>query len=122
MLFCFVKSDTACTELYTLPLHDALPISSAAHASRGALPDRTSRYAGHAFSSRSRFSRCAVWTILREGGRDSTRYGRPWILWPISRRRNAIRAFERRALFVSERGGRDRRQSPRIAACLNATS
>src|SRR5689334_24101734 len=73
MLFCFVKSDTACTELYTLPLHDALPISSAAHASRGALPDRTSRYAGHAFSSRSRFSRCAVWTILREGGRDSTR-------------------------------------------------
>src|SRR3982751_7120229 len=38
---CFFFNDTATTEIYTLPLHDALPISATETASRGAAPPRS---------------------------------------------------------------------------------
>src|SRR3712207_9394797 len=41
-LFFFFFNDTATTEIYTLSLHDALPISCGARRQRPALPDRPS--------------------------------------------------------------------------------
>src|SRR5260370_15771762 len=63
MLFFFFFNDTATTEIYTLSLHDALPISGQTQASPGshlsaALPAPAGRRAGpHAGSRRLRHRR-----------------------------------------------------------------
>src|SRR3712207_8274467 len=46
LLFCFFFNDTATTEIYTLSLHDALPIFACKLASKDTLP---SPVTGHAF-------------------------------------------------------------------------
>src|SRR5215210_8772971 len=53
LLFCFFFNDTATTEIYTLSLHDALPISTQPHFSAGFFPA------------------CAAWVFVED--RKSTR-------------------------------------------------
>src|SRR3712207_8633383 len=51
----FFFNDTATTEIYTLSLHDALPISAAVGRARGGLPqDRRAAHPGLAEEGRSR--------------------------------------------------------------------
>src|SRR5216684_4987085 len=53
----FFFNDTATTEIYTLSLHDALPISACSSSSRSASSTSSSARSTRAISTRSRFSR-----------------------------------------------------------------
>src|SRR6266540_3289697 len=59
ILFFFFFNDTATTEIYTLSLHDALPISSGVDSTQRSSGVIASHRCAAGFSSRSAWSRCA---------------------------------------------------------------
>src|SRR2546425_13205628 len=62
MLFLFFFNDTATTEIYTLSLHDALPISASCRSVRPAPPARLDRQARRsAPRARRRTIRASAW-------------------------------------------------------------
>src|SRR2546421_7753540 len=99
--FFFFFNDTATTEIYTLSLHDALPISTAG---RGARPRRGRRAARPARRAAQRTARC--WGA-REPGRQRSR-GRSPRIPPHSRPRLARNAWLA-ALAPPQAGWRARR-------------
>src|SRR5438874_7415587 len=74
MLFhlCFFFNDTATTEIYTLSLHDALPISAEAFHAQGR-PGRPDRPQRREVVARRGFEVCLEATLDVGGDRKSTR-------------------------------------------------
>src|SRR2546426_213507 len=77
MRFFFFFNDTATTEIYTLSLHDALPISRLPHAERGDRPagrlgDRADRVLRHLQPARG-LRRVRGLDLLRVDGRRTVR-------------------------------------------------
>src|SRR2546429_4221962 len=77
ILFFFFFNDTATTEIYTLSLHDALPISSAARRERLFLEDRLKTVKADLDNATARFSQFSsansAIDVPAQGDRKSTR-------------------------------------------------
>src|SRR3989442_7769384 len=75
---CFFFNDTATTEIYTLSLHDALPISAAAEAAPRMLP--TGKESGAMGSSRCRVALYSHDTMGRSEEHTSELQSRPHLV------------------------------------------
>src|SRR5260221_2945850 len=108
--FFFFFNDTATTEIYTLSLHDALPIYAAAGADNGRAPSPDRRHALHRPASTDRKSTrlnsshtvisYAVFCLKKNSHHGESEFA------VLSRHRHAIARFRRREFWADGRGYR----------------